>query len=131
MTDRLVPLPEVAVTLGVQRSTPWKWLERGVLPAPDRVVDGAPLWKLSTLVIWYERRKAETRPGWEKRLARAAESNTAPAGDEAYGYIAPWWDDPSRWIEGRELGERALIVVFRYRDADLEESSTAAGLLTA
>lgn len=49
---RLVGLREIAELLHVQPDTPNVWRARGVLPEPEWVVSGTPVWRLETIVGW-------------------------------------------------------------------------------
>jgi len=48
----LVGIVEIAARLAVDRGTVDKWRWRGVLPDPDWVVSGTPVWRWSTVRMW-------------------------------------------------------------------------------
>jgi excisionase family DNA binding protein len=58
---------EVAVLLGVHRSTVWRWLEQGLIPEPCRV-GGRTLWPLADVELFArcrsvaEFRRRKSRP---------------------------------------------------------------------
>jgi len=43
---------ELAVRLGVERSTVYQWRRRGLMPEPDLVLSGTPVWEWSTVEQW-------------------------------------------------------------------------------
>ena len=43
---------EVAAHLGVATATVAKWRQRGVIPQPESIVSGVPLWTSSTIQTW-------------------------------------------------------------------------------
>lgn len=45
-------LSEIAQLCGVSRRTPEVWRARGVLPEPDGMVSGSPLWWRETVTTW-------------------------------------------------------------------------------
>lgn len=48
----LVGLVEIADLLEVERQTPRAWRLRGVLPDPDYVISGTPVWRRATIERW-------------------------------------------------------------------------------
>jgi predicted site-specific integrase-resolvase len=43
---------EVAATLGVKVTTVHQWRQRGLLPEPEAVVSGVPMWAPDTIEAW-------------------------------------------------------------------------------
>lgn len=54
MKVRVVGMAEVAALMGVKLRTVHQWRFRGVLPAPDFVVNQGPAWKTTTILKWAE-----------------------------------------------------------------------------
>jgi len=46
---------QIADLCGVEADTVKKWRQRGVLPTPDAVISGVPLWWRTTAVLWADR----------------------------------------------------------------------------
>lgn len=53
---RIVRVHEAARQLGVDRSTLWRWVRDGVMPAPLKIGPAARGWQLSTLLTWLSQR---------------------------------------------------------------------------
>ncbi len=53
-THELVGIREISVLLGVQKRTVDQWRRRDVLPDPDFVVSGSPVWWVDRIVAWAE-----------------------------------------------------------------------------
>lgn len=60
-----VGLKEIAERLGVKPQTAQVWRHRGILPAPEWTVSGAPAWDWPTIKAWHEGRSG-------KGIARSA-----------------------------------------------------------
>ena len=48
----LVGLPDIPQMLGTARQTARQWRTRGVLPEPQALVSGAPVWERRTIIDW-------------------------------------------------------------------------------
>lgn len=48
----IVGLKEIAVRMGVKQQTAAAWRHRGLLPAPEGTVSGAPAWQWQTIEEW-------------------------------------------------------------------------------
>lgn len=48
----IVDLADIANMLGVKRSTPAQWQQRGLLPAPAGHVSGCPYWERYVIAAW-------------------------------------------------------------------------------
>ena len=60
-TTDLLGLRDIARLLGVAQGTPQRWRTRGLLPDPEAVVAGRPVWRRGAILAWHEARDA--RPG--------------------------------------------------------------------
>jgi hypothetical protein len=69
----IVGLKEIAARLGVKQQTAAAWRHRGLLPAPEGTVSGAPAWQWPTIEEWavatgrfggVAEFVAESTPGW-------------------------------------------------------------------
>jgi predicted DNA-binding transcriptional regulator AlpA len=72
--SRFLDVKEVADLLGIAVSTVWKLVGEGVLPAPSRVVPGAPRWWLDDIVAAAKAAQARPtlrRPGRPWKLGAA------------------------------------------------------------
>lgn len=57
--DPLIPVPEAAKLLGTTRGNAWKWVRKGLLPAPIKLTARRCGWRQSTLEQFIaEREKA-------------------------------------------------------------------------
>jgi hypothetical protein len=52
--ERIMGLAEIAAAADVQYRTAVMWRHRGILPKPDGIVTGTPLWRERTVVRWLE-----------------------------------------------------------------------------
>lgn len=50
--DSLVSYEEIATLLNVKKATVWRWRSTGVLPEPDGVISGQPLWQRERIIAW-------------------------------------------------------------------------------
>lgn len=50
--ENIVGLTEIAERLDVNQNTPDVWRSRGVLPPPEAIVSGTPLWDWTTIEEW-------------------------------------------------------------------------------
>ncbi len=48
----LLGLVEIAELLDVERETPRKWRKRNVLPEPDYMISGTPVWRREVIERW-------------------------------------------------------------------------------
>ena len=48
----LVGPGEIADRLGVKRGTVHEWRRRGILPEPEAIVSGVPVWQWSKIEAW-------------------------------------------------------------------------------
>ena len=82
---RFLDVREVGALLGLSVSTVWKLVGEGVLPAPSRVVPGAPRWWLDDIVAAAKAAQARPtlrRPGRPRKFrpaAPTAEAERIPA----------------------------------------------------
>ena len=51
-TFDFVGLTDIPPMLGIARQTARQWRSRGVLPDPQAVVSGAPVWERRTIIDW-------------------------------------------------------------------------------
>lgn len=61
-TQELLGLRDIARLLGVAPATPQKWRTRRLLPPPDVVASGLPLWRRETIEAWAANRRGPGRP---------------------------------------------------------------------
>ncbi len=73
-TFDLVGLTDLPELLGIARQTARQWRTRGVLPEPQAVVSGSPVWERRTIIDW----ALETR-----RIDRSRASQLRAASREA------------------------------------------------
>jgi prophage regulatory protein len=60
MTElRIVRVAEAARRLGVNRSTIWRWVAAGIMPAPLKLGPAARGWKADTLERWINEKGAQ------------------------------------------------------------------------
>ena len=52
--ERIVGPAEVAAIAGVKHRTVVTWRARGIMPEPDAVISGVPLWRERRIVRWLE-----------------------------------------------------------------------------
>ncbi len=52
MTVDLVGVADIAERLGVRPQTAATWRHRGLLPEPDWMVSGLPVWDWPTIAAW-------------------------------------------------------------------------------
>lgn len=59
---------QLARRYGIQPSTVYLWMKRGVLPQPIRLTPGCSRWALSDLEKWEDQKRAERCPRhqWEE-----------------------------------------------------------------
>jgi len=53
---------EACERYGVARSTWWRWLAEGVIPAPVKIGPAATRWRLADLERWEQARAGEVAP---------------------------------------------------------------------
>lgn len=51
----LVGYSEIAERLGVSRRTVETWRQREILPEPEWIVSGSPIWRGATITRWTEK----------------------------------------------------------------------------
>ena len=73
-TFDLVGLTDIPDLLGIARQTARQWRTRGVLPEPQAVVSGSPVWERRTIIDWAleTRRIDRTRASELRSAARTA-----------------------------------------------------------
>jgi prophage regulatory protein len=60
MTEfRIVRVSQAARLLGVNRSTLWRWIRAGIIPAPAKLGPSARGWKIETLQRWLTEKGAQ------------------------------------------------------------------------
>lgn len=62
-----VGLAEIAERLGVRRQTAKDWKQRGLLPAPEGTVSGAPTWNWPTIERWARKTGRLKDPGGRRQ----------------------------------------------------------------
>lgn len=50
---------DLAARLGVSRTTPWRWAQRGTFPKPIVFSAGCTRWRLADVEKWEQERAAE------------------------------------------------------------------------
>lgn len=55
MNKRFLKVGEVAEFLGVSVCTVWRWLKRGIIPAPVKL-GGSTAWIAEEISVWFETR---------------------------------------------------------------------------
>ncbi len=58
----LVGLTDIPPMLGIARQTARQWRQRGVLPEPQAVVSGNPVWERRTIIDWALETRRADRP---------------------------------------------------------------------
>ena len=72
-TFDLVGLTDLPDLLGIARQTARQWRTRGVLPEPQAVVSGSPVWERRTIIDWaLETRRIDRSRARELRSAARA-----------------------------------------------------------